>query len=78
MEVKEKLAVVPRWRPDTRRDWPTDRRSLDNFDFVHASKCCNRLQLISKINSMLLATEVWGLLIVGQKHGPEGITANCA
>jgi hypothetical protein len=26
-EMKEKLVAGPRWRPDTRTDWPTDRRS---------------------------------------------------
>jgi hypothetical protein len=30
---KEKLVAGPRWWPNTRRDWPTDRRSLDNLNF---------------------------------------------
>jgi hypothetical protein len=32
-EVKEKFVMGSRWRPDTRTDWQTDCRSLDNFDF---------------------------------------------
>jgi hypothetical protein len=31
-ERNGKLVTGPRWRPDTRPDWPTDRRSQDNFD----------------------------------------------
>jgi hypothetical protein len=33
MEEKAKLVAGPRWWSDTRRDWPTDRRSQENFDF---------------------------------------------
>jgi hypothetical protein len=28
------MVAVPRWWFDTRTDWPTDRRSLDDFDFA--------------------------------------------
>jgi hypothetical protein len=28
-----KLVAGPRWVPDTKMDWPTDRRSYYNFDF---------------------------------------------
>jgi hypothetical protein len=30
---EEKLVAGPRWVPDTKTDWPTDRRSSYNFDF---------------------------------------------
>jgi hypothetical protein len=33
VKEKEKLVTGPRWMPDTKTDWPTDRRSYDNFDF---------------------------------------------
>jgi hypothetical protein len=29
----EKLVAGSRWMPDTKTDWPTDRRSQYNFDF---------------------------------------------
>jgi hypothetical protein len=28
------LIVGPRWEPDTNTDWPTDRRSYHDFDYV--------------------------------------------
>jgi hypothetical protein len=34
MMIKEdKLVAGPRWLPDTKIDWPTDRRSQYNFDY---------------------------------------------
>jgi hypothetical protein len=43
------LVMCPRWVPDTKRDWPTDRRSPNNFNFscsyitagVFASAVCD-------------------------------------
>jgi hypothetical protein len=32
-EEREKLVAVPRWRPDTRTDWPNDRRHKKTFTF---------------------------------------------
>jgi hypothetical protein len=31
---KEKLVTGPRWAPDNKTDWPTDYRSLINFNFI--------------------------------------------
>jgi hypothetical protein len=32
-ESNRNLVMGPRWVPNTKRDWPTDRRSHHNFDF---------------------------------------------
>jgi hypothetical protein len=36
LKEKEKLAAGPTWEPDTRTDWPTDRRRKFNFNFIAA------------------------------------------
>jgi hypothetical protein len=33
LKEKGKLVAGPRWTPDTKTDWPTDCRSLCDFDF---------------------------------------------
>jgi hypothetical protein len=33
------MVAGPRWEPDTKIDWPTDRRSKYNFDFNFNFEC---------------------------------------
>jgi hypothetical protein len=45
---KEKLVAGPRWEPDTKTDWPTDRRSQISFNFNFNF---NRITKVSECHS---------------------------